>query len=247
MLPTLPLSIGVTWNARATPRFSTVTQYPTSGQRPVSFSTSPYPSWEWELSWDILRDQGLFEINDASVFLPDYHALRDFYLSMNGSNGRFIYDPAARGLEDCFITQLLQNPAANNRPTNTLVNGYSGPGDGVQTVFQLYRTSRVTGNLLPVEPIDALSAICSQFAEPPGGPFNVYVNNELVDPSRYSYTRFPLEVTFVDPPAVGAIVSWTGIYAYVVKFQEDKIDFNEWSERLWEMKSLKIEQVPLGT
>jgi hypothetical protein len=248
-LPSLPIPLGVSWAMRKSPRFSTVTQRPVSGARPVSFSTSYLPSWEWELNWSILRDQGVFESNHQSLMQPYFFALQDFYVTMNGSNGRYVFDPAANSpqLDDCFVPWQIQNlPVLSALTDNTMVNGYSGVGTGVQTDFQLFRSTRSTGTLQPAEAIDCLSAICSQFASPPGGPFNVYVDNVIVDPSQYSYSQYPLMVTFVNPPAVGAIISWTGIFAYVAKFKDDKIDFSQWSERLWDLQSLVIEQVPLG-
>lgn len=253
MLPRLPIPLGVEWNMRKSPRFSTVTQRPVSGGRPVSYSVTDLPSWEWELSWSVLRDQGVFESNSQSELQPHFFALQDFYCAMNGSNGRFIFDPAAVSpqMDDCYVPYQLQTPPASEPgpgapPGNTLVNGYSGVGTGIQTAFQLFRTTRSTGQLEPAEAIDCLSAICSQYASPPGGPFNVYVNGVLQSPFSYALTQFPLVVTFSEPPAVGAIISWSGIFAYVAKFMDDKIDFNEWSFRLWELQSLKIEQVPLG-
>lgn len=234
---------------RKTPRFSTVTQRPVSGGRPVSYSVTDLPSWEWELSWSVLRDQGVFEDNSQSQLKPDFFALQDFYLAMNGSNGRFVFDPAAVSpqMDDLYVPYRLVTPAAlGATPTNTLVNGYSGLGTGTQTAFQLYRTTRSTGQLEPAEAIDCLSAICSAQAQPPGGPFNVYVNNALQIPTSYTVSQFPLIVTFNVAPPNGAIISWTGIFSYCAKFSEDKIDFNEWSFRLWELQSLKMEQVPLG-
>ena len=238
---------------RKSPRFSTVTQRPVSGGRPVSFSNTDLPSFEWELNWSVLRDQGVFESNNQSILEPYFFALQDFYLAMNGSNGRFIFDPAAVSpqMDDCFVPWQLQTPPTSEPGpggplANTLVNGYSGLGTGTQTAFQLFRTTRATGQLEPAEAVDCLSAICSKFASPPGGPFNVYVNGVLQDPSTYTVTQLPLIVTFNTAPANGAIISWTGIYAYVAKFQEDKVDFNQWSYRLWELQSLKLEQVCLG-
>ena len=235
-LPTLPLPPGVTWDARKTPRFSTVTQHPVSGARPVSFSVSPYPSWEWELSFSVLRDQGLSEVNSASDLKPDFFALQDFYLSMNGSNGRFIYDPAANAvpMEDTLVTQVT---------SGTLVNGYSGNTATGQTAYQLYRTSKITGSILPVEAIDALSALSSPFL---ANAFALYLNGTLVDPSLYTLSQYPLMANFLTAPTAGQALSWSGMYAYVAKFAEDKIDFNEFMANLWELQSLRIEQVPLG-
>jgi hypothetical protein len=244
-LPVLPLPTGVTWDAPKTPRFNTVTQDPVSGARPVSFSVSPYPCWAWELHWDVLRDQGLWPeyeyvppgVNSSSQLKPDFFALQDFYLAMNGSNGRFIYDPAANAipLEDTYVTEVI---------AGTLVNGYSGTTDGIAGVFQLYRTSKITGALIPVEAIDVLSSISSSGEGL--NPFALYLNGELVDPSLYTVSQYPLQVTFATVPTAGQALSWRGNFAYVAKFAEDSIDLNQFMQHLYELQSLKLEQVSLG-
>ena len=231
----------MTWSVTKTPRFSTVTQRPVSGARPVSFSVSPYPSWEWELNWEILRDQGLAEENSASLLKPDLFALQDFFLAMNGANGRFVYDPAANDvalnvpLEDTFVTQ---------NTSGTLVNGYSGTADGTETVFQLYRTSRITGSLMPAEPIDALSVITSSPLLSTS--FALYGNGALIPAAHYTLSQYPLQVTFGTPPVSGTAISWFGYFAYVVKFSDDSLDLEQFMFNLWKCQSLKIEQVPLG-
>jgi hypothetical protein len=191
-----------------------------------------------------LRDQGLWPesedtpagVNSSSEVKPDLFALQDFYLAMNGANGRFVYDPAANTipLEDTYVTEVT---------AGTLVNGYSGTTDGDTAVFQLYRTSKITGALIPVEAIDALSAISSAEGS---NPFGLYLNGTLVDPSAYTVSQYPLQVTFTSAPAAGQALSWSGNFAYVAKFAEDSMDFNQFMQNLWDLQSCKIEQVPLG-
>lgn len=243
-LPTLPIPPGVEWESHKSPRFNTVTQHPVSGARPVSFSVSQFPSWEWDLSWSVLRDQGLWPesedvpagVNNANDLKPDFFALQDFFLAMNGSNGRFIYDPAANPvpLEDTYITPII---------AGTLVNGYSGTTNGTQTVFQLYRTSKVTGSLVPVEAIDALSAISSDVGI---NPFALYLDGALVNSSLYTLSQYPLQVTFGTAPSAGKALSWNGNYAYVAKFLDDTLDFDQFVQNLYSLQSCKLEQVPLG-
>ncbi len=244
-LPTLPLPPGVAWDSVKSPRFSTVTQRPVSGARPVSFSVSEFPSWKWSLNWEMLRDQGLWPEtgsmpageNSSSLLKPDLFALQDFFLAMNGSNGRFVYDPAANviPLEDTYVTETL---------SGTLVNGYSGTTDGSQTVFQLYRTSRITGSLVLVEAIDALSANSAGIGSP--NPFALYLDGTLVNPTLYTLSQYPLQVTFGSAPTAGQALAWSGNFAYVAKFVDDTIDLNQFVQNLYELQRLDVEQVPLG-
>lgn len=235
LLPTLPLTVGLTWGLHKIQRFATVTQTPASGARPVSFSVSPYPSWEWELVWEFIRDQGLQTSNVPPQ--PDLSLITDFYAGMNGSNGRFVFDPSANSpdLDDNFVSANM---------SGTMVNGYSGLTDGLANVFQLYRSSRATGTLIPVEPIDVLSSVTTAVGSPT--PFQLYLNGTLVPSANYTISNYPLQVTFASTPASGQAISWTGVYAYVAKFQEDKLDLNQFAYRLYEIQSCKLEQVPLG-
>lgn len=244
-LPTIPIPIGVAWESHKSPRFNTVTQHPVSGARPVSFSVQPFPSWEFDLNWEKLRDQGLWPasgnvpagINSSSLLSPDFSALESFFLAMNGSNGRFVYDPAANTpqLEDTYITEVT---------AGTLINGYSGTTNGTETVFQLYKTSKVTGTLVPVEAIDALSAISVGIGA--SNPFALYLNGSLVSPSLYTLSQYPLQVTFASAPTAGQALSWNGSYAYVAKFLDDTLDFNQFMQNLYSLDTCKLEQVPLG-
>lgn len=162
--------------------------------------------------------------------------IQDFFLAMNGANGRFIYDPAANviPIEDTFITQTT---------AGTLVNGYSGTTDGAQNIFQMYRSSKASGQLIPAEAIDALSAVSSPFQP---YEFKVYLDETLVSGTDYTFAQYPLQVTFTSPPTAGQVLSWTGKYAYVAKFLDDRIDLNQFMQNLWDLQSLKLEQVPLG-
>lgn len=241
-LPTLPIPTGVTYPMKKSPRFSSVTQTPVSGQRPVSYSAQQFPTWAWELEWEFIRDQGLEPQNynnSKSKLLPDFFALQDFYLAMGGGNGRFIFDPNAVfcgalsvPLEDTYVTNIY---------TGTLVNGFSGIGNGTQTAFQLFRSSSITGQIQFVEAIDTFSAYT-----PPSVPPSpqIYVNGTLAAPSTYSLSTLPAVVTFNTAPANGAVISWSGYYAYCAQFSEDSIDFDQIMMQIWDLQSLKIDQVP---
>lgn len=241
-LPTLPIPLGVTYPMKKTPRFSTVTQNPVSGLRPVSYSGQQFPTWGWELEWEVLRDQGLDPSNannSNSTLKPDFFTLQDFYLSMNGSNGRFIFDPNAVfcgplsvPLEDTYVTGAT---------SGTLVNGFSGIGNGVQTSFQLYRSSSVTGTLKFVEAIDTFSSYVP--AGQPSTP-QIYINGSLQSSSTYSVSTLPAVVTFHSAPANGAVISWSGYFAYCAQFDEDSIEFEQFMMQLWDLQSLKLAQAP---
>jgi hypothetical protein len=245
----MPIPPGVAWDSGKSARFATTTQHPVSGARPVSFSVSPYPSWEWELNWEKIRDQGLDPSNANNVaasLSPDFFALQDFYLAMNGSNGRFIYDPAANNsaftsggeavpLEDTYVTAVT---------AGTLVNGYSGLTDGINTQYQLYRTSRITGADLPVEAIDAISSLSTPVTG--AVPFKLFLNGTLVPSANYTLNQYPCSVTFGVAPAGGQALCWQGYFAYVAKFLDDRMDLRQFMKNLWELQSLKLEQVPLG-
>lgn len=45
-------------------------------------------------------------------------------------------------------------------------------------------------------------------------------------------------ITLGVPPVTGATLTWTGTYAYVVKFKDDKLEFNQMMHRMYENKKI---------
>lgn len=61
----------------------------------------------------------------------------------------------------------------------------------------------------------------------------VKLNGTTLDAATYSVTGG--RVLFLQPPGVG-VLSWSGTYAYRVRFVDDELEFNQIMDGLWELK-----------
>jgi uncharacterized protein (TIGR02217 family) len=96
-----------------------------------------------------------------------------------------------------------------------------GAGDGSTTTFQIGRAFTQT----EIEPVYA--------------PFGtaIYVNGAAT--TAYSLSANG-RVTFTSPPAVGALLTWTGCYYFGCRFLEDDLTFEQLVAQLWSGKSVKF-------
>jgi uncharacterized protein (TIGR02217 family) len=101
-----------------------------------------------------------------------------------------------------------------------------GAGDGTTIVFPFYR---VFGG--QVEPVSWVTAVAA-----------VYLDG-VVQPSGWTVSGNT--VTFDAAPANGVVISSDFSYGFICRFLEDTLDFEEFMDNLWELKSLKFRQVRL--
>ena len=73
-----------------------------------------------------------------------------------------------------------------------------------------------------------------------GGPY-ITANSVFVDPSAYTITNGL--VTFLSPPANGAVLAWTGYFGFLCRFIDDQADFENFMAGAWQVQSLKFRQV----
>ena len=106
LFPTVP---GIEWNSTKTPRFSTQIAPAVSG-REVRVSNYAYPVWEWELSYEFLREGAMTELQ----------TLMGFFLARSGSYDTFLYDDPSE--------------------TNVVEAAIIGTGDNTQYLWTLYKT-----------------------------------------------------------------------------------------------------------
>lgn len=217
--PLLTLPKGVTWNYKRSPKFSNIRQVPQSGKHPANYSLQFGTLFEFELTWNYLKQIGVTTANDLQY-------LQEFYEAMGGGLNWFVFDPSQNHFENLSIT--------NN--TTQLQNGFSGVTVAGQTVYPLWRSTIATdgSTLTLLERIQNVSFF--------GG---LYLNGSPVSGLLYTLTNFPATITFTNAPAAGEILSWSGNYNYVCQFSEDSLDFNEFMFQLWSLKSLKLESVNL--
>ena len=73
-----------------------------------------------------------------------------------------------------------------------------------------------------------------------GGP-SITVGGVFVDPSTYTLSNGL--VTFSAPPSSAAALAWTGYFLFLCRFLDDSMDFENFMQNLWGVKSVKFRSV----
>lgn len=98
-----------------------------------------------------------------------------------------------------------------------------GIGNGTTTFFQMTRTMSV-GTITFTEPVRAF------YATP------VIKKNGTVVPSGLTFSDYG-GVTFSAAPANGDVLTWSGQFFFVCRFDEDELDFAQMVSRIWSNSS----------
>ncbi len=102
-----------------------------------------------------------------------------------------------------------------------------GVGDGEQTAFQLTRAFGFHGSFSFVEPVENIKTLTA-----------IRMNGTTLSaPNDYAISSTGL-VTFTVPPAVGAVLTWSGTFYFRCRFGEDTADFARTLPNLWELREL---------
>jgi len=109
---------------------------------------------------------------------------------------------------------------------NSMTGQGIGAGDGTTVAFSFVRT--FGGQVEPVGWVTNVAAVYLAGA-----------------PVTTGWTVSGNTITFASPPANGVVVSADFSYGFVCRFLEDTIDFEEFMDNLWQLKSLKFRQVRL--
>lgn len=158
------------------------------------------------------------------------HALYEFELTFDGldSSGGYpgLQSQSLQALMGFFlIAQGQLNSFLYADPTDSAVNAQVvGTGDGATTTFTLGRA--IGGYYEPVSYATAIAGVTVAGAAT----------------SAYSFSA-PNAITFVTPPASGAPIAWTGTYAFLCRFLDDQMDFEEITSGAWRNKSVKFRSI----
>lgn len=117
------------------------------------------------------------------------------------------------GMWDSFLLNAGDDSIATEAPF--------GVGDGTTRAFQLVRQ---TGTY--VEPVQNIASIGS-------------VKVAGVATTAYTLDAYGL-LTFTTAPASGAALTWTGVYYYRCRFDQDAASFEEFMQRMYTLKTLKL-------
>lgn len=195
------------------PTFATLEQITRAG-REVGSAQQQIPLWEFETTYEILRDesQNISPISWLSGF-SDYSDLLSTFLCSNGQYGFFYF-------EDLSDNSRLQQGL--------------GTGDAIETDFLFVRTITY-GSLTYTEPVGGVNldhsivVYIDGVAVPQSGNWNISSDN------RY--------LVFDSPPGSGAVVEASFYYYYLCRFITDSVDFEEFMTGRWANRSLRFRSV----
>lgn len=111
---------------------------------------------------------------------------------------------------------------------HSVVGQSIGTGNGVTTAFQLTRTMTM-GAITFTEPVRAIS-----------GTPTVYVNGTPT--TAYTVGAYGV-ITFTTPPAAAAVITWTGSFFFLCRFEKDELDAAQMMQGLWSNSGLDLVSV----
>lgn len=113
---------------------------------------------------------------------------------------------------------------------STVLGQLIGPGDGSTKSFVLGRTIGGWN-----EPVGWVTSVA-----------NVYFNNALQSSSLWALTA-PNSLGFYTAPSSGVEITADFSYAFVCRFLDDEMDFEEFMSALWKVDSVKFRSVTANT
>jgi uncharacterized protein (TIGR02217 family) len=105
-----------------------------------------------------------------------------------------------------------------DRDDHSVANVQFGTGDGVTTTFQLVRTVTIGGYSF-TEPVRGLNG--SPTVMIGGTPTAAFTVGTFGD------------ITFTSAPANGTVLTWTGSYFFLCRFDKDQLDLSKIGQGLW--------------
>jgi hypothetical protein len=199
---------------KKSPTFQGISNVTPSG-RSARAAQRYYPQYEYELTFEGLRDQTL----NAQPYAPlagyvEFQQLLGAFLALGGRFGMF----------------LFSDPSDNSRAGEFL-----GMGDGATVTFDVFRT--IGHGATAAEPIGALDltgALKIYF----NGVFqgSGYAISDGSDGSSAT-------ITFASPPGSGVVITIDFSFYYLCFFSEDQLDFEEFFKNYYALKSLKFRTV----
>lgn len=158
------------------------------------------------------------------------HALYEFELTFDAldSSGAFpgLQTESLQTLMGFFLTcgGQFSNFLYSDPTDNSVTNGVVGTGDSATTAFTL---GRAMGAFW--EPVSYVTGISG-------------ITVAGVQTTAYSLTP-PNTLNLSDAPASGAPIGWSGSFAFLCRFLDDQMDFENFMSGAWAQKSMKFRQI----
>jgi uncharacterized protein (TIGR02217 family) len=202
---------GVAWSVTKTPTMQTRIQRAVSG-RELRALDYPAPLWQFELAFNVLRDQ--WDARAASGLGAGYDELRTLfalYLACYGAYGTF----------------LFSDPTDNQRTGQFL-----GTGDSTTSQFQLQASYGLSGTPLFSAPVTAVAAVNALYLSGITQSPSTY--------SYVAGLNSTGIITFAVPPATGAAITVDFTFYFRCRFVDDSYSFENFMCQLWQLKKLSF-------
>jgi len=223
MILTLPNLPGLTPLVRKAPVWSTAVKRCASG-RERRTERWAYPLWRFKLSYEVIRDE-------PDVYLPAAPITDGAGAAITDGQGGDTFDGPGVALDEHAQLWELFNQVQGQAGTwlyldptdNQVIAGSVGVGDGATTQFQLSRQIETW-----IEPVLA--------------PFNVTVFDDSA-PRSDAALGADGQITFAAPPAAGHVLTWSGGFSFLCRFETDTLGLEQILARLWSGKSVSFTTV----
>ena len=184
--------------------------------REARFACCAYPRWEFTLTYggdSWLRDQ----TNNITTD-PRLAGL----VELQELCGLFLQ---CRGSYGEFY---YSDPDDNSR-----LGSPAGTGNGTNLSFPIFYTWGTgpfpTSLTAPVGGIQTLDA--------------VYLNGSVVSPTTYALDAAGTQIVFTTAPGSGVVVTADFVFYFRCRFLDDTMSYSQFSQNLWEVKTVKFESV----
>ena len=212
---------------------------PISAGIPVTFSVY--------LQADGSRYQQLILDNVAADGLSAVFDLSLGIVSHSSNNGAATgctatISPAGGGYFRCAVSGIVDSTATSVRASicgtngSTSANWYTSYlGSTSNGVFAAL--PQVEQTVSPGAPGTFNPTLATRYF---GGP-SISAAGVYLDPTGYAIANGA--VTFTTAPPSGATLTWSGYFAFLCRFLDDSVDFEQFMQNLWGVKSLKFQNV----
>jgi uncharacterized protein (TIGR02217 family) len=202
---------GVAWSVTKAPTLQTRIQRAVSG-RELRALDYPAPLWQFELSFNLLRDQ--WDARHPGGLGSGYDELRTLfalYLVCYGAYGTF----------------LFSDPTDNQR-----AGQYLGTGNSSNPQFQLQASYGLSGAPLFTAPVTAVAAVNALYLNGVMQSPSTY--------SYVAGLNSTGIITFAVPPATGAVITADFGFYFRCRFVDDSYSFENFMYQLWQLKKLSF-------
>jgi uncharacterized protein (TIGR02217 family) len=211
VIPVYPQLIGLTFDYTKRPKNSVGRGTGSSG-REIAVGYWANPQWEWDLTYDILADNG----QGVGTTASDIKTMIGFFLWAAGTLSPFYF----------------QDPDDNQVTGQALA-----VGDGSTKQFTFVRTyglDSILGNFTGTEPIGGLNLEASSPV--------IYLDSVAQEGGFTidNSTPYGNTVTFSTAPGVGVAVTGDFSFYYFCRLKDDTLDYSKFMNGLWELKKITI-------